>query len=263
MFLLSKLVDLYFGLVLSNEWYRNILYKAVIEHKLRHSKYGKLALSRLNNYMSKNHTTHQEFLKIAGSSNYQQAFWASDLGFVWFNNSINNENLYFKYALQSIVSNQLTTVLDVGCGWGAFCFEAAKIPGVTNVLGIDISEKIIKEAKIRHSANNLNYNVSEIFNVKESFDLVTIFGSIDYISPDKIEAFLDKMLALSNREIFIVNSLRGIPLEEAKTIKISKEIKRYDLGYVQPLHHFFANKNFKHFKYEKMGQDSQIIHIVK
>jgi 2-polyprenyl-3-methyl-5-hydroxy-6-metoxy-1,4-benzoquinol methylase len=263
MFLLSKLVNLYFGLVLSSEWYRNKLYKAAIDHKLRHHKYGKLALSRLNNYMSKHHTTHQEFIKIAGSSNYQQAFWASDLGFVWFNNSINNENLYFKYALQSIVSNQLGSILDVGCGWGAFCFEAAKIPGVTNVLGIDISEKIIKEAKTRHTANNLNYSVSEIFDVKESYDLVSIFGSIDYISPDKIEAFLFKMLALSNREIFIVNSLRGIPIEEAKMLKTSREIKRYDLGYVQPLHHFFANKNFKYFKHEKMGEDSQIIHIVK
>jgi len=263
MFLLSKLVDLYFSLVLSSKWYRNTLYKAAIEHQLRHSKYGKLALSRLNNYMSKNHSTHQEFLKFADSSSYQQAFWASDLGFVWFNNSINNVNLYFKYALENIVSNHLNKVLDVGCGWGAFCFEAAKIPGVTNVLGIDISEKIIKEAKIRHTANNLNYKVSEIFDVKENYDLVTIFGSIDYISPDKIDTFLDKILALSNHQIFIVNSLRGIPLEEAKRLTSSKEIKRYDLGYVQPLYHFFANKNFKQFKYEKMGQDSQIIHIVK
>ena len=244
MFLLSKLVDLYFGLVLSSNWYRNILYKAAIEHKLRHGRYGKLALSRLNNYMSKHHTTHQEFLHVAGANNYQQAFWASDLGFVWFNNSINNENLYFKYALQNIVSNQLNTVLDIGCGWGAFCSAAAKIPGVSSVLGIDISEKIIKEAQIRHTSNNLNYKVSEIFELSQSYDLVTIFGSIDYISPDKIEAFLEKMLALSSNQIFIVNSLRGIPLEEAKALKMSKEIKRYDVGYVQPLHHFFSNKNF-------------------
>jgi predicted RNA methylase len=263
MFLLSKLVDLYFSLVLSSKWYRHILYKSAIEHKLRHGKYGRLALSRLNNYMSKNHATHQEFLLAAGANNYQEAFWASDLGFVWFNNSINNENLYFKYALENIVSNQLKTILDVGCGWGAFCAASTKIIGVSSVVGIDISEKIIKEAQMRNSSINLNYKVSEIFDIKEKFDLVTIFGSIDYISPDKIEAFLEKMLALSNSHVFIVNSLRGMPLEEARALKKSKEIKRYDVGYVQPLHFFFADKKLKSFKYEKMGQDSQIIHIVK
>jgi ubiquinone/menaquinone biosynthesis C-methylase UbiE len=260
---MSRLVDIFFSIVLSLKWYRVSLYKAAIAHKLRHSTYGKLALSRLNQYMSKHHFTHQEFLNAAGSADYQQAFWQSDLGFVWFNNSISNENAYFKYVLGFIVNNKLNTILDVGCGWGAFCASAAAIPGVGKVLGIDISDKIISEAKQRHSKENLNYAVKEIFDINESFDIVTIFGSIDYIQPDKIEAFLEKMLSLSTKEVFIVNSLRGIGMEQAKLLTSGLEIKRYDVGYVQPLYSFFKDKQFKQIKYEKMGQDSQIIHIIK
>ena len=263
MFLLGRLVDNYFNIVLKSKWYRNQLYKAAVEHKLRDSAYGKLALSRLNNFMSKHHYTHQEFISASGSNNYQQAFWQSDLGFVWFNNSIKNENLYFKYALETILSAQLKTVLDVGCGWGAFCAAAAKLPEVSKVSGIDISEKIIKEAKLRHTADNLSYVVKEVSDVKEHFDIVTIFGSIDYISPDKINSFLEQLIALADKQLFIVNSLRGIPFEEAKSLDKSLEIKRYDIGYVQPLYQFFSGMNFKSLRFEKMGQDSQIVHIVK
>lgn len=260
---MSKLVDVFFQIVLNIKSYRLKLYEDAIHHQLRNSKFGKVALSRLNKFMSKHHYTHQEFMLVANSSNYQQAFWQSDLGFVWFNNSINNENQYFKFAIEQFATSQMNSVLDVGCGWGAFCASIVTLPNAKNVLGIDISEKIIAEAKQRHAHSNLKYEVNEIFNLKESFDLITVFGSIDYIHPEQITLFLDKLVSISKSHIFIVNSLRGISIEEAKNLQNSIEIKRYDIGYVQPLYHYFSNKEFKYFKFEKMGQDSQIIHIIK
>jgi 2-polyprenyl-3-methyl-5-hydroxy-6-metoxy-1,4-benzoquinol methylase len=263
MFLLSTAADKMFKLALRSKHYRFSLYKAAIEHRLRHSRWGRFALSKLNVYMSLNHQTHAEFMLVANTKNYQQAFWQSDLGFSWFNNSIHNDNVYFNYALQQIAASQLKTVLDVGCGWGAFCALAATVPGVESVLGIDISEKIIHEAVIRHKHQQLHYRVNEIFDITQPYDVITVFGSIDYINPNQLQAFLEHVYDLAQKQIIIVNSLRGISIEEARNLEGSVEIKRYDIGYVQPLFSFFNNKKYEHIKFQKMGQDSQIIHLVK
>ncbi len=263
MLLLSKSVDLFFGILLSNKTYRKSLFKAAVNHELRNSRYGRIALSRLNIYMSKHHFTHSEFMEVAGSDNYQRAFWQSDLGYVWFNNSIHNENLYFKYAIKNIEDSHLETVLDVGCGWGEFCARTSALPHVSKVLGIDISEKIIEEAKKRFTNNNLFFQVHQVDEIKEHFDIVTVFGAIDYIYPDKIESFLEKVLSISTKQIIMVSSLRGIDFEQARLIEKPIEVKRYDIGYVQPLYQFFHKKGLKNIHFEKMGQDSQLIHIVK
>jgi cyclopropane fatty-acyl-phospholipid synthase-like methyltransferase len=263
MFLLSAMADKIFKLALMSKGYRMRLYQAAVDHRLRHSKFGKFALSRLNQFMSEHHYTHSEFMKIAGSDNYQQAFWQSDLGFSWFNNSIGNKNAYFDFALHQISAASLKSVLDVGCGWGAFCASAAALQGVDRVLGIDISDKIIHEAKARYQHEHLHYHVKEIFDIDQQYDILTVFGSCDYISPNQIDAFLERVYNLSSRQIIIVSSLRGIPIQEAQKLLQAVEIKRYDVGYVQPLFHFFSNKKYATLKFEKMGQDSQIIHLIK
>jgi protein involved in polysaccharide export with SLBB domain len=103
----------------------------------------------------------------------------------------------------------------------------------------------------------------EIFDIDQQYDLLTVFGSCDYISPNQIDAFLERVYNLSSRQIIIVSSLRGIPIQEAQKLVQAVEIKRYDVGYVQPLFHFFSNKKYATLKFEKMGQDSQIIHLIK
>jgi hypothetical protein len=109
----------------------------------------------------------------------------------------------------------------------------------------------------------LHYYVKEIFDIDEQYDILTVFGSCDYISPNQIDAFLERVYNLSSRQIIIVSSLRGIPIQEAQKLVQAVEIKRYDVGYVQPLFHFFSNKKYATLKFEKMGQDSQIIHLIK
>lgn len=53
------------------------------------------------------------------------------------------------------------TVLDLGCGYGWHCKFAAE-EGAAQVLGIDLSEKMIKEAKKRNTGNSIEYRVCGI-----------------------------------------------------------------------------------------------------
>lgn len=53
------------------------------------------------------------------------------------------------------------TVLDLGCGYGWHC-QYATTEGATQVLGIDLSEKMIAEAKKRNYANSIQYQVCGI-----------------------------------------------------------------------------------------------------
>ena len=50
------------------------------------------------------------------------------------------------------------TVLDLGCGYGWHCAYAAQ-QGASRVLGLDLSEKMIAEARRRNTAPNVEYRV--------------------------------------------------------------------------------------------------------
>ena len=49
-------------------------------------------------------------------------------------------------------------VLDLGCGYGWHCAYAAQ-QGASRVLGLDLSEKMIAEARRRNAASNVEYRV--------------------------------------------------------------------------------------------------------
>ena len=52
-------------------------------------------------------------------------------------------------------------VLDLGCGYGWHCKFAVE-QGARQVLGIDLSQKMIEEAKRRNSGENILYRVCGI-----------------------------------------------------------------------------------------------------
>lgn len=53
------------------------------------------------------------------------------------------------------------TVLDLGCGYGWHCAFAAE-QGAVQVLGIDLSQKMIEEAKMRNAERRIEYRVCGI-----------------------------------------------------------------------------------------------------
>ena len=74
-------------------------------------------------------------------------------------------------------------VLDLGCGYGWHCKYAAD-HGAKSVLGIDLSEKMIAEAKKRNAVPGITYRVCSLQDYdypKDSFDLVVSNLVLHYV----------------------------------------------------------------------------------
>lgn len=87
-------------------------------------------------------------------------------------------------ALQKLLpSFEGKRVLDLGCGYGWHCMYAAS-QGATQVLGIDLSEKMLQEANRKNSFKNIEYRrigIEEFTYPPESFDLVLSSLAFHYI----------------------------------------------------------------------------------
>lgn len=93
-------------------------------------------------------------------------------------------NLVEKPKLFSMLPNiKGKSVLDLGCGYGDYCMEYLQM-GAKKVVGIDISEKMINEAKKRYGNSNINFLILDIEKldcIKEKFDLVVSSLAIHYV----------------------------------------------------------------------------------
>lgn len=261
MILISPLIDTYFSFRLKDISYRNQCYKKVLNKELRQSKLGTILLRNLNEAMSLNPEYHDEFSKMLNDKDYQQAFWESDLGFLWYQGNLQQQNKYFELALNEIKEKKYKSHLDVGCGWGELTNKVAELTFVEKVLGIDISEDIITKAKELNKNPKAIYQCKNVLNMEDTFDLITLFGSTDYISPALFASSIEKIITSANKEILIVNSLRKIKFEDTLNFTTAKEITRYDTGYVQPINYVLKSLNNKYaFTYEikSFGLDSSL-----
>lgn len=266
MFIVSNLIDHYFKYRLGNADYRKAIYKKAYHKELRKDRVGQLILRNLNTLMSENHSLHQEVTDHLRVDDYQKFFWESDLGFLWYKNSFHSgENKYFKFVLDRAKTKRYKSHLDVGCGWGELSSLVSDLPSMESVLGIDISEEIIKQATESHKASKAKFSTTNIMDINQHFDMITCLGSLDYIPPEMIEQTLSKMISSADKEVILVNSLRGVPFEKYPDIQSSSEIKRYDIGYVHPIHSLLNTIKDIHFSFEivKFGSDSALIHIQK
>jgi SAM-dependent methyltransferase len=264
MLLISPLIDAYFSFRLKDILYRNQCYQKVLNKELRLSKLGTILLRNLNEAMSLNREYHDEFAKLLNDKDYQQAFWESDLGFLWYQGNLQQQNKYFELALCEIKEKKYKSHLDVGCGWGELSNKAAEFAFVEVALGIDVSEDIIDKAKEINKNSKAIYQCKDVLDIEDKFDLITLFGSTDYILPTIFNKALDKIIISANREIIIVNSLRKVKFEESLSFTDAKEITRYDIGYVQPINYLLKKLSGKHkFTYDikKFGLDSSLTTI--
>lgn len=266
MLVISPILDTYIKFRLKSENYRLKIYAMALKKELRHSKIGQIILRNLGETMAKNSSFHQEFANMEEKGDYQKMFWESDLGYLWFQGNLLSKNIYFELAKNEIRKNQYISVLDVGCGWGQFCAEVSTIEGISKTVGIDISENIIQQAKNNFENTKAIFLHKDILEEKDNYDLITLFGSTDYIPPDIFKKVLLHILNLANKEIIIVNSLRSIPFEDALKMNIAVEIKRYDTGFLQPLNYLLKEYQKTYvfdFEVKKIGKDSIIAIIYK
>lgn len=85
-------------------------------------------------------------------------------------------------------------VLDLGCGLGWHCFYAVQ-QGAKSALGIDISEKMIAEAKRRNSSPLIKYRVSSIEDYEYPADMYDVV--ISSLAFHYLESFEDILVKIS------------------------------------------------------------------
>jgi hypothetical protein len=138
----------------------------------------------------------------------------------------------------------------------------ANTAGACRVLGIDIGEGIVRIAADRHSASGAEFACRSVMDLKETFDLVTMFGTTDYIPPDAIEETLAQLVRLARHEVLVVHSLREVPLDEFLQLGISREIARYDRGWVHPINHLLRSMSFEiEYDMKPISSDSAVAMI--
>lgn len=140
------------------------------------------------------------------------------------NNEYDNEKFFKEYAKMSRSQEGLEAagewhqlknlfpplqgqkVLDLGCGYGWHCKFSAE-NGAVQVLGIDLSKKMIEEAKKRNSENSIEYRVcgiEEYTYPENTWDCVVSNLALHYI--ENIDEVFQKVYrTLTPNGIFIFN----------------------------------------------------------
>ncbi len=75
------------------------------------------------------------------------------------------------------------SVLDLGCGYGGNCVDFAK-KGAANVIGVDISEKMLKIAMAESTDNRIQYirmSMTDIGELNQKFDLIYSSLAFHYV----------------------------------------------------------------------------------
>jgi SAM-dependent methyltransferase len=86
-------------------------------------------------------------------------------------------------ALQPMASLECESLLDIGCGFGGLARFMAETLGARDVHGIDIDPKALAEAKEKNvTTHHLNMGEDPLPFADGSFDVVTSFGMLDYLS---------------------------------------------------------------------------------
>jgi Methylase involved in ubiquinone/menaquinone biosynthesis len=81
-------------------------------------------------------------------------------------------------ALLNEIDPQQKVIVDLGCGTGRLTFQLAKESFDAKVIGIDIADKMIEEAKKNYKAPNLSFLSSDAHNLPFPKSTVNLFFRI-------------------------------------------------------------------------------------
>lgn len=145
--------------------------------------------------------------------------------------------LTFHYNMALKYINKNSSILDIACAEG---FGTKILSRVANiVIGVDIDNKIIKQAQVNNSATNIIYQTGDAHNLSFSdntFDAVVSMETVEHVAPKKFLPQLKRVLKPSGILLLSTPQNRNgnIPLNPFHNKEYSlKEIKKIISKYFQ------------------------------
>lgn len=127
----------------------------------------------------------------------------NDVSGEWYERTYNPSGKYLRFPVNGLrkdvalaeidILGKKGSVLDIGCGTGHMVIDLLKA-GRKRVVGIDIAEKMIEEARKYLKASKIKEPKHEVFRVmdlaelekrNEKYDIVTGLGLLEYLSTDE------------------------------------------------------------------------------
>jgi len=183
-------------------------------------------------------------------SNKIKEFGPTSKGVDW--NSIESQNLRFEILSKVFENDNSFSLIDYGCGYGAYTEYAKKLDKSINYYGFDLSEEMIGFAKkkyqdsffsIEKPTEKFDYVISSgIFNVKLNFNEKKweeyIFNTLDELNNLSEKGFSFNMLtSYSDKELMKENLYYAEPEKFFKHCK-EKYSKWVDLDHSYRLYEF-------------------------
>ena len=150
------------------------------------------------------------------------------------------ESPFQKYRVSKVLQiyqpNKNERVLDLGCGWGTFCFALA--PLCKEIIGVDFSRKSIdlcNRLLAKSKYNNIKFICADAQNTplaSNSFDVIICADLFEHLYPEDFKRVLDECRRLLKKggKIVIWTPHRGHILEILKNnnIILKKDISHVD-----------------------------------
>lgn len=174
---------------------------------------------------------------------------------------INLNSSFQKYRISKVLQiykpNKKDRVLDLGCGWGTFCFIMA--PLCNEVTGIDFSSKSIElcnKLLMEKEFDNISFICADAQNTgleSESYDVIICADLFVHLYPETFKKVLDECerLLKNGGKLVIFTSHRGHIFE---ILKNHNFILKKDISYVdyKSANSIINELKIRHFLIEKM-----------
>ena len=163
---------------------------------------------------------------------------------------------YANYIIKTVDIKSGCKYLDIGCGDGRVMKRVLEIIPNCEIDGIDISEKLINEAKLKNSKSSFFVGDAVHYNFKKKYDKIFSFSFLQYLSLEQINLLNNSLIKSLNKspenQIFHLS----IPDLRLKNIPGFIKLSKMGLGFLIPLF-----QSYKFFNPSKTyNKDGSIFH---
>ncbi|HEU5173384.1 MAG TPA: class I SAM-dependent methyltransferase [Gemmatimonadaceae bacterium] len=116
-------------------------------------------------------------------------------------------------AAEYFLGRPVASVLDVGCGEGAWQPALAKLRPRATYLGVDPSEYAVKRYGRRRNIRLGSFGALDEAGIEGPYDLVISVGVVNYLAPKELASGLQTIAAVANGVAFIEAFASGDEIE--------------------------------------------------